>query len=510
MTTEWRFWAAAGIVIACGWHIVGAGDAMPPSSLPVAGRDEPIRGFCIDFNWGPGGINGFAGPGVWAGADPRQHIAWYDGLGANVVQTFAVSCNGYAWYKGGTVPAQPDLKHDFLAEMVRLGHQRGMKVMGYFCIGANTLWAQKHPELSYGTPSAPHIPFTDAYLDYLCGSIEDALKKTGMDGFMVDWVWNPDDGVRTGKWLDCEKQLYQQLLGNPFPADGKLAAQDRLAYERKAIDRCWGRIRQAAKRVAPDCVIWLSCNDLHAPSVVDSTMLREVDWLMNEATDPRSLEAVERMKGPRTRLVQCLVGWGDAHDARKTLTGADGVKFGVYGFAKPGDSSLPLPIAEYRDNPILQFMGNDRNIATLLRFFRRLPMEAVTPQASDGRVLLLPQAAGANGNSPVFMDGQIGHWGKAGDSVFWRFQLAAPGTFDVYVTQACQKGFGGSHYGLAVHKTTLEAITEDTGTWRNYVRRPLGKVTIDKAGQYALTITPGPEPKWKSVSLQSVELVPAR
>ena len=43
-----------------------------------------------------------------------------------------------------------------------------MKVMGYFCVGANTLWGQTHPDLSYGTPSAPHIPFTDRYLDYLC------------------------------------------------------------------------------------------------------------------------------------------------------------------------------------------------------------------------------------------------------------------------------------------------------------------------------------------------------
>ena len=66
---------------------------------------EAIRAFCIDFNWGPGGPNGFAPPGLWADADPEQHLAWYAGLGANVIQTFAVSCNGYAWYQGGKVPA---------------------------------------------------------------------------------------------------------------------------------------------------------------------------------------------------------------------------------------------------------------------------------------------------------------------------------------------------------------------------------------------------------------------
>src|SRR5664279_2860860 len=103
---------------------------------------EAIRAFCIDFNWGPGGPNGFAPPGLWADADPEQHLAWYAGLGANVIQTFAVSCNGYAWYRGGKVPPQPGLRHDFTTRLVKLGHARGMRVMGYFCVAANTRWGK--------------------------------------------------------------------------------------------------------------------------------------------------------------------------------------------------------------------------------------------------------------------------------------------------------------------------------------------------------------------------------
>ena len=76
----------------------------PASAQHLAPAQDPIKAFCIDFNWGPGGVNGFAGPGVWADASPQEHIRWYVGLGANVIQTFAVSCNGYAWYKGGLVP----------------------------------------------------------------------------------------------------------------------------------------------------------------------------------------------------------------------------------------------------------------------------------------------------------------------------------------------------------------------------------------------------------------------
>lgn len=116
-------------------------------------EDEPIKGYCIDFNWGEGGPNAFAAPGLWADADPKEHIKWYKDLGVNVIQTFIVSCNGYAWYKNGPVPTQPGLQHDFLPEMVWLGHREGMKVMGYLCIGSNTRWGQENPDYSYGVPA---------------------------------------------------------------------------------------------------------------------------------------------------------------------------------------------------------------------------------------------------------------------------------------------------------------------------------------------------------------------
>ena len=46
-------------------------------SLPAG---EAIRTLCVDVNWGPGGANGFAPPGLWADADPEQHLVWYAGL----------------------------------------------------------------------------------------------------------------------------------------------------------------------------------------------------------------------------------------------------------------------------------------------------------------------------------------------------------------------------------------------------------------------------------------------
>ena len=369
-----------------------AATAASPATQPVASRPADLRAFCIDFNWGPGGENGFAPPGLWADADPAEHVAWYVGLGANVIQTFAVSCNGYAWYKGGIVPEQPGLKHDFLPEVVKLGHARGMKVMGYFCIGSNTRWGKAHPQLSYGTPSNPHIPFTDEYLDFLCASIRDAVLKTGMDGFMIDWIWQPNGeaGMHSdprrefnqGRWLEAEKGSYRELMGQDFPGEAALTAELKLAYDRKATQRCWERIRDTVRQAKPDCIVWLSCHNLKAPSLEGCTIFREVDWLMNESPKTEELQAVRRLAGPKTQLVQCLVGWGDQHDARAFVSRPVPADLAIYGFARPGERSLPLPIATYRSRPVESFQGNDRNIAVLARYFTGRPLDAVESGAT--------------------------------------------------------------------------------------------------------------------------------
>lgn len=350
----------------------------------------PIKAFCVDFNWGPGGANAFSKPGLWADADPVKHVAWYEQLGCNVIQTFAVSCNGYAWYRGGIVPEQPGLTHDFTTQVVKLGHAKRMLVMGYFCVGANTLWGREHPELSYGIPSAYHIPFTDAYLDYLTASIADALGKTGMDGFMIDWVWCPTDITRQqangGKWLYAEKTLYDQLMGKPFPGEAALTPEEKLAYERKAIDRCWARIRAAAKRANPACVVWLSCNAVHDPAIANSSMLKEVDWMMDEAGTPAAMKGVAPMFGPRTRQLLCLAGWGDQHKTREILSDPAMAAYGIYGYSKPNPDSLLLPVATYLGRPIESFKDNDRGIATLACYFTGKPFDfATTPDSAVSR-----------------------------------------------------------------------------------------------------------------------------
>lgn len=376
--------AIAGPAVAV--HSASLPTTNDPAALPVvtpadAGESVPsarvgdIKAYCLDFNWGPGGPNGFAKPGMWADADPAKHVAWYKAIGANVIQTFCVSCNGYAWYKGGVVPEQPGLKYDFLTEVVRLGHKEGMLVMGYFCIGANTRWGQEHPDLSYGIPSISHIPYTDQYLTYVTAAISDVVRKTGIDGFMIDWVWLPERGANGGKWLECEKKLYAQLMGETFPGESNLTAEQGVAYGRKAIDRCWKAMHKAAKEVNPKCILWLTSNNPMHPYVVNSSMYKEVDWLMNEGGDLERVRAVKPMIGKDARLVTCLANW-NGQDATTIVPAALKEGVGLYGFAKPGADSL-LPLDQILERPLRELKGDDRNIAVLARAYHGVSLDAV-------------------------------------------------------------------------------------------------------------------------------------
>lgn len=333
-------------------------------------RPRHIQAFCIDFNWDK---TVFAAPGLWSDADPELHVEWYLAAGVNTIQTFCVSSNGYAWYKGGKVPPQPGLKHNFLADICRLGHDHGQQVMGYFCTGSNIRWQKLHPEECYDFQTSPAIVYTRRYLDYLEEAITEALHLTTIDGFMVDWLWAPAGPTR---WLDCEKQMYEEFFGKPFPGKGKISVEEDLAFKKCSITRCWDVIHSTVKRHRPEAIIWLSCNNPADPTINESKTFDEVDWLMNENPDSSTWPRKVR-SGSKTRLLQCVVGWGDKDDAPAILQNPPLGIQDFYGFAPPEIGSLPKTVSEYLKKPIDSFQGNDRNIAALVRRFNKLPFTYV-------------------------------------------------------------------------------------------------------------------------------------
>jgi hypothetical protein len=461
---------------------------------------ERIKAFCIDFNWSGGR---FAEPGTFAHASAAEHAAWYSDLGVNTIQTFCVSCDGYAWFRGGVAPVQPGMKGDFLKDLTALGHQNGMKVMGYFCIGANTHWGKTHPELSHGAPGNTwHIPLSTPYLDYLCASIRDALACTGIDGFMVDWVWEVDP-----KWIACEKTMYQELFGEPFPAAGTVTAEKAADFKRRAVDRAWGRIREAAKSAHSGCVIWLSCFNLNDPQVKDSRMFREIDWLMNEHPDFASLEAARKAAGPRTKIVQCVCGWGAQHNTAHIIRSLGPQDVGFYGFAEP-DVKTTLPPPESAN---AHLAGNALNIQRMRDAFHGIRL--VARPGADGRIVLKARDAETHGPTPAYAgtDGNnhIGWWGDPKDYVSWAFEASRAGAYAVQVVYSCDAGAGGSAFAVSIGGLSLAGTTRETGSWKTYAPQDLGTIRLDTAGEHTLAVKPQTPPPWKVMGLQAVILRPA-
>ncbi len=300
------------------------------------GLKKPVKAFCIDFNWGP---KAASAPGMYAQADPAEHVRWYHDLGVNTIQTFCVSYNGYAWYPSGIAPVTPGLKHpDFLGEMVRLGHKWDMLVMGYFTLGANPWWEARNPELVHGDDAEYiKIPFTLEYLDFFCRSVEDALLKTGVDGFMIDW-FRPTTHTR---WLNCEREMYRQLTGERFPSSGAPSADMTLEFDRRSIERAWNHITRTVRATRP-AVVWTNHPIVKEeyPLWEGHRLLKEVDWILNEGPDLAHLAWLDKQVGPGTLIVQNLCGWGD-HDA-SSWKSVDSRRYGLYGFAK-ADETTTLP-----------------------------------------------------------------------------------------------------------------------------------------------------------------------
>lgn len=294
---------------------------------------EPIRAFCIDFNWDR--LKQFASPGLYSAADPQGHLDWYKTLGVNTVQSFFVTHNGYSWYSSDIAPRTPGLGSRFFERLAGLAADDGMRVMGYFSPGANLRWHRDHPELSREIPGLPHIPFTEQYIDYFVSLIAEALDRVPVSGFMIDWLWNPEP-----IWTSAERQLFGELFGETFPSSSPPAdVVDE--YGRRAVQRMWDRIRSVAKASDPETIVWLSCNDFDNTQVRDTTVILEADWLMNENPDMSTLHTPRAAKGEESILIQCVCGWGEDHNASSAFTDR-GDDVGFYGFARP-DEITTLP-----------------------------------------------------------------------------------------------------------------------------------------------------------------------
>jgi len=140
--------------------------------------------------------------------------------------------------------------------------------------------------------------------------------------------------------------------------------------------------------------------------------------------------------------------------------------------------------------------------------------QGLLKQAKDGSVTLKASAATVHGDNAKYESGggkdNIGFWTNAQDYVTWDFKIKTPGSFNVEVTFACERGAGGSEYIVSVADLELTGTVRDTGSWTNFVSEKLGIVKIGKAGTYTLAVKPKTMPGGAVMNLKSIVLVPVK
>jgi arylsulfatase A len=134
------------------------------------------------------------------------------------------------------------------------------------------------------------------------------------------------------------------------------------------------------------------------------------------------------------------------------------------------------------------------------------------PQDKGGAVTLPASKADVTGTQlrfePLPHKNTLGYWVDVNDKARWEFTITTPGKFKVEVLQGCGKGHGGSEVNVVVAEQVVKFTVEDTGHFQNFLRRPIGEVTIDKAGRHSLSVEPQKKPGGAVMDLRAVMLTP--
>ncbi len=136
---------------------------------------------------------------------------------------------------------------------------------------------------------------------------------------------------------------------------------------------------------------------------------------------------------------------------------------------------------------------------------------AVISQKADGVIELLAKDAEIVGSTARYESGDgkdnIGFWTNPADFVRWTFKVTKPGTFDVFITYASDKGAAGSEFILEADGQKLTGTVKETGSWTTFKTESVGRLNISKAGVCNLNVKVKKMPGWAVMNLKSIQLI---
>ena len=126
------------------------------------------------------------------------------------------------------------------------------------------------------------------------------------------------------------------------------------------------------------------------------------------------------------------------------------------------------------------------HVTALLSLTLLLPAIA---RAEDDKVILPVRVATLHGDG-AHLDGTlIENWDDIGTFVSWPVKLSA-GELDVVVRQASGAASAGNSYQIEIAEQRLSGTVKDTGGWRMIQEVSLGRMRLDKAGEFDVILRP--------------------
>ncbi len=256
---------------------------------------ETYRHYCFDFNW----VDTLDRTGKplsdYSKLSAAVQIRALQEMHANSLMVFTMSISGYTFYDSKVGERHPTLTYDYLKEMIRLGHQRGIAMELY----VPTMWAdrliQKNP--SWGVRKADGTYLTSLYggfhpdinspaAGWYASMLRELFPAYGAEAFFADGI----SMLRYGQ-SEYTVAKFRADMGREYPksleADPDWRATMR--WEIEQVRKYWRLLRRTIHTQDPKVEVTFNGPGplIHAPyggwTPMPPSLNQEVDYAFTEA-----------------------------------------------------------------------------------------------------------------------------------------------------------------------------------------------------------------------------------
>lgn len=218
---------------------------------------DNYRHYCFDFNW----VDRLDRDGKpladYSKLSARDHIQQLVEMHADSLMVFTMSISGYMFYDSKVGERHPTLQYDYLKEMIRLGHAKGIAMELY----VPTMWAdrliQKHPSWGMRTPQGDlytgayggyHPDINSPAADWYVEVIRELIPAYQGDAFFADGISFMEYGQS-----EYTVKRFREEMNRDYP---RSLAEDpdwraTVRWEMAQIDRYWNKLKRAVKERDP-------------------------------------------------------------------------------------------------------------------------------------------------------------------------------------------------------------------------------------------------------------------